>query len=530
MRKVLALLLAFSALFCSAFTAVSAAGELITFDCITADGTVDKADLSAFTVSVDASVDVSGVELVADGVSLGEDTEAPFCFALDESALGERTVEAIVRDSSGNYRYAEKTFTVVEYTQGTVCSADFNSYTGGAGIVSTKDGSHWVNEQGPPTAFDRGDANGTALKLSYPDVDHTGHNCNNECDKWPLFRHFGNEAEKKKSTNVHFETDFYIDQSEKGPGRGWSAYSWNSYGPTGSGDSYNEIMKISASAGGTVLSCAGQSFPLQQQTWYRIVFEYDWKSGNTSLWLDGVQKIKNVVVTPKVTLTGLTYILASNALYGGSACFDNWDMWMIFSSPSSRGLADGSAELPYTDSSVTLSLTQGISAIDTSALKLRNETGEVKIKTASVSLENQTITVMPVGGFSPSNTYELTIPANTVFTGGTTTLPTKFKFKTSSAATDVVSGKIKKGADVSFSAELINTSGSPKTITAYLCSYKNGVFYKLTKKSAEISSDGITVPVTPDSIVKGAGMSYKAFVADADGKPVSDKFYTLEIE
>lgn len=526
MRKILVLMLVFSVLFCNTFIAVSAEGELITFDHIASDGTVNQADLSAFAVSVDESVDVSGVELIADGISLGEDTETPFCFALDESTLGERKVEAIVRDSSGAYYYAEKKFTVVEYTKGTVYSTDFASYNGGAGNVG---GTHWISNQGLPVAFDRGDENGICLKLSYPEGDHAAHNCNNVCDQWPQFRHTGNDADKNRSTNVHFETDFYIDQSEKGPGRGWSVYGWNAFGPTADGNKSNKIVEILVNDSETVISCAGQKFPIQQKEWYRIVFEYDWKSGNTSLWVDGEQKVKNVIIPRDNEITRLTWIQGGGAVYGGSVCFDNWDMWMIFSSPCGTGLADAAEEHTYTENSVTLGLTQGISRIDTSALKLSNEIGEVKIEATDVSLEDQTITITPVGGFLPSNTYELTIPTKTGFTGGELTKPLKLRFTTSPAVTDVVSGKIKKGADVHFSTELINTSGAPRTLTAYLCSYKNGVFHKLTKAEAVVSSDGLKVTATTEPIEKGAGMTYKAFVADENGKPVSDKFYILEI-
>ena len=526
MKKFLILILMLGVIYCPAQMLASADAETITFDKAGAGGTVDKAHLSDFTVSVAESVKVSSVELVEDGVSLGEDTEAPFSFALKTGKLGTRKVEAIVRDESGAYIYAEKEFTVVEYTKGTLCSADFKNYTGGAATVGT---SHWVNEQGSPTAFDRGDENGICLKLSYPDVDHSEHNCSSKCDSWPQFRHSGNSSDKLKSTNIHFETDFYIDQPEKGTGRGWSAYSWNAYGPTAGGNKSNSIASVSANESGATLKCGEQSFPINQRQWYRIVLEYDWVSGNTSLWVDGVQLVKNVILPRTNELTSLTWLQGGGSVYGGSVCFDNWEMYMILSSPCSTGLIEGETHT-YTEESVTLGLTQGISAIDTTALTLTNEIGEVEIEYAEISTDDKTITVKPVGGFLPSNTYELTIPAKTVFTAGTITEPLVLRFKTSPEATDVVSGKIKKGADVSFSAELINTSGETKTLTAYLCSYKNGVFYKLTKAKTEVTSDGLKIVATTAPIEKGDGMTYKAFVADENGKPVTDKFYTLTLK
>ncbi len=525
MKRILVLMLAISMLFCNMVIAASAEEELITFDNISSDGIADIAGLSDFIVSVDESIEVSSVELIADGVSLGEDTEAPFSFALDESTLGQRNVEAIVCDTSGVYYYAEKNFSLVQYSEGTLCSADFASYGGGAGNVST---SHWVNEQGPPTSFDRGDENGICLMISYPDGDHSAHNCNSVCDKWPQFRHHGNSTDKNKSSVIHFETDFCFDQPERGTGRGWSSYGWSAYGPTANGNKSNSILSIAASADGTYLKCAGQEFEINQQQWYRIVFEYDWKTGNTSLWVDEEQLIKNEVISRTNDITSLTWIQGGGNSYGGAVYFDNWDMWSVFTSPYGTGLADEAEKLTYTEESVTLGLTQGISLMEPTLLTLTNEIGEVEIQSADVSLEDKTITVTPVGGFLPSNTYELTIPTKTLFSGGEIAKPLKLRFNTTPEETDVVSGKIVKGADVAFRADVINTSGTPKTLTAYLCAFKNGVFYKIERAGESVSGDTPLTLTTP-AIEKAPGMTYKAFVTDENGKPVTDKFYVLEL-
>lgn len=525
MKRILVLTLAISMLFCNIVIGASAEEELITFANINSEGLVDIADLSDFLVLVDESIEVSSVELIADGISLGEDTEAPFSFALDESALGERNVKAIVCDNSGTYYYAERNFSLVQYTSGAVCSADFSSYSGGAGTVGT---AHWINEQGPPVVFDRGDENGKCLMIAYPDVDHSGHSCNSVCDKWPQFRHNGNAADKNKSSVIHFETDFYFDQPERGTGRGWSSYGWSAYGSSPDGNKSNSILSIAASATGTVMKCAGQEFPINQQQWYRIIFEYDWKTGNTSLWLDGDQLIKNEIAARSYNLTGLTWIQGGGASYGGSVCFDNWDMWSVFTSPYSEGLANGEEVLSYTEESVTLTLTQGISLMEPSLLTLTNEIGDVEIESAQVSLEDKTITVKPVGGFLPSNTYELTIPEKTLFPSGEISKPLKLRFKTSSEETDVVSGNIVKGAGVSFSADVINTSATPKTLTAYLCAFKNGVFYKLESARESVSGES-PVTITTPAIEKASGITYKAFVTDETGKPITDKFYVLEL-
>lgn len=527
MKKLLILMLVMSVFLCSSITVASAEEVLIIFDSISVDGTVEQALLKNFTVSVEGSISVAGVELLVEGMSLGEDTEAPYSFALDENFLGDCTAEAIVRAEDGSYYHAEKNFAVVELAKGTVVSADFADFEGGIGDVGTE---HWINEQGLREAYDREDENGLCLRLYYPEGDHTGHACNSTCDKWPQFRHYGKEADRNRGTIVHFETDFYVDQPERGTGRGWSSYSWDTYGPTSDGSKTNNIITISLNASGCTLKCADESIALNQQQWYRIAFEHDWTNGNTSLWIDGEEVLKNVIAPRPNDLTKLSRLQGNINLYGGEARFDNWDMWMILSSPVATGLSDDSEKLTYTDDAVTLGLTQGISTIDTSALKLSNEIGEVKIETAEVSLDDKTITVIPVGGFLPSNIYELTIPEKTVFSGGELAKPLKIKFKTTPSELDVVSGKIKKGADVSFLAELVNSTGEAKNLTTYLCAYKNGIFYKLTKAEVSVSSDGASVVTTTEPIEKGEQMTYKAFVVDIDGKPVCDKFYTLELE
>lgn len=516
MKRILVLMLTVSVLFCNMLIVASAEADLIVFDNIKPDGNVDIESLADFTVSVDESITVSSVELIADGISLGVDEAAPFSFSLDDSVLGERTVEAIVCSSDGTYYNAEKTFSVVRYFEGEHRALNFNSYAGGTTSGTTL---HTINSESKyasaHTAHTRGQ-NDKCLMVSYTDTTVA-----------PMFRHFISSTQSKNSSIHHFETDFYFDQLEKGDA-GWNSFSWYTYGKVDGTDKLQTIISVAGSDTGVFLTCGEQKFQLNQQQWYTIAFEYDWKTGNISLWIDGEEKVKDTIINEGTVRTSLSRFQSGGYIRGGSICIDNLNMWVVLSTPVGKGLSEGEQQ-PFTGESVTLALSSAISAVDTTELKLANEIGEVTIDSAEFSEENSTITVTPKGGFLSSNTYELIIPAKTQFKSCTIAEPLKLRFKTSPNTIDVVSGKIKKGADIRFEAQLINTQGQQKTFTLYLCSYKDGVFSELQKIPLTVASDGLKASATTPAIAKESGVLYKAFVVDENGAPITDKFYNLEL-
>lgn len=527
MKRILLLLLIISMLCCGLPTVSLATDEVITFDSVSPTGIVDSSKLSAFEISVDESIEVEKVELLENGVSIGVDEEAPFVFALDESFLGDREVEAIVSDSEGEYYYRKEKFSVIEYRTGEIRRAAFESYAGGTGNIPGET-RHWVSAAG--ISFDRGDDNNYCLMYTHPG-ESKGQDINLQT------RSFVNSDDVKKSSLIHFETDFYIDQEVKGPS-GWTKPTWYASGANGSGSTVtatifsvavSEVTEDDISRVKTAVKVAGVETEIEQKRWYKLAFDYDWKTAYTTLWVDGVKVADNVYVKPENDLVTLSYIRGGGAIVGGTVAYDNWALWSVLSSPYSMGLSGDAEKLTYTEDSVTLSLSQGIKSVDTESIKLKNSIGEVDIESAVISESDNTITITPVNGFVSAETYELTIPANTAFTGGTPVKPLKFNFVTTSDKVDVVSGAIVKEDDVTFKAEVVNTSGTTKTFNAFLCLYKNGVFYKFVTKKVDVESGNDLVTITTPSVEKASGITYKAFVTDKKGNPVTDKFYVSEI-
>ncbi len=512
-----------------------AAEPTVSFDTIAANGMVNAEKLSDFTVSV--SSDAQSVELFVDGASVGTDTSEPFSFPLTPNELGTHTALAKVKTASDAYIEYEKDFTVFTYVNGGINELDYSFLTDAGtntGMTIRPDGgtewqiaggagdSDWY-QVGTEEGGHSKPGNGKCLRI-IPDTDT---NSRPQDYLYTRYRAANSEA----STYVRFETDYFMTTHSDGSEPNDFRFSVE-IAVVGSGA---RVPVNVATAGKYGMLINGKTYPLAKDTWHRIILEYDYATKVVSAWIGDTQIVDEEVISDNPAGSSLYWFTIAPNAAGGEYRVDNSKLYLIIPSPYCEGVLSDGQLVPkheYTSNELKLKFNRGISLMDSEKLTLTNELGEVALSSVSYNSSDSTLTLIPADGFEPSNTYFLTIPSGTEFNStGSIMKNLLVKFKTSASPLDVLSGKIRTaGTKAFFETELGNTSGSEKTLIAYISVYKNGVFQKLIKTDDVLLVNGNTVKVTTPDFEPEQGSTLKACVADNSGKPISNKIYTLDIK
>lgn len=518
---------------CFQFTSSASTPPEIVFEKIDAAGLIQASDLSDFTI---ATSDAQHVELYIDDVIVGTDDTPPYSFDVAHTTLGTRKALAKVKTTDGEYFEAEKFFNVYELINGANALQTYEAFKS-----ADLEAKSWEPRPGGNTAWTYASTQISALKYQvYSDgTEENGKSKpgNGKCmvisypkegaNDYPEYHAYIRvipEGNLSSTSLVHFETDFYATGLSNGVG----SYT---FGVEATINGSRNVQNH-ATYDYRGLTINGKTYTMAQDTWHHLTIEYDWAIGTISAWIGDTQIVYSETITNHRPCTGLYWYRLAYGKEGGEFRLDNTSIYLKIKSPHSKGLKDGSECVNYTDSSAVIRLSGPLKTIDTTGVALKNEIGNVPLKSVIFDTESN-LTIEPVDGFEPANDYILTIPASTDFTyTGSIVKPLVIQFKTSARDVDITNGKIKTAGDEAFfEATVTNTSSSPQTLTAFLAVYENGIFKSLLSSSAiSVPVDGGTATIKTPGYTITSGETIKAFILNSEQGPISNKFYTLDIE
>ena len=519
---------------CLQLTVSASTPPEIIFEKIDAAGMIQSSDLEDFTV---ATSDAQSVELYIDDVFVGTDDTLPYSFNVAHTTLGTRKALAKVKTTGGEYFEAEKLFTVYELINGANALQNYEAFKsadlevkaweprpGGEKAwtyASTKTNTlkYHVYSDGTEENGKSKPGNGKCMVISYPKdgaVDYP---------EYHAYIRVIPEGDLNSTALVHFETDFYATGLSNGVGSYYFGVEADINGSRT--EQYHAIYDCNG------ITINGKSYAMAQDTWHHLTIEYDWAIGTISAWIGDTQIVNNETIINHKPATRLWwYRLSYGRQKGGEFRLDNTSIYLKIESPHSKGLKDDYECVSYSDAVAAIALSGPIKTIDSTKVTLKNEIGDVPLRSVTFDAQSN-LTIEPVDGFEPANDYILTIPVSTDFTyTGSIVKPLVIRFKTSPRDVDITNGKIKTAGDEAFyEATLVNTSSTPQTLTAFLAVYENGIFKSLLSSSAiSVSANGGTATIKTPSHTLSGGEVIKAFVLNAEQGPISNKFYTLDIE
>lgn len=477
----------------------------ITFDTIQPSGLVDKADLSAFTVSVEGDITVSSVTLRIDGRVVDTDTTAPYTFDVSLAEMGSHKAEAVVLDSNELYYRKTAWFNLVTYTDATPIGTDFEGFSEHPtnGVYGSVEATIVTNVTISPVDRDEEDPTaGTCLLVDTAEGAAAEHYLQKTLSGNSLDKLFYSTADFK-FTNVA-DTTTYISLFDR------------------SGNN-NQFYLIYASGAVYVNGTQVATIDNPQDTWHTVSVLVNQKLGVEDLWIDGELIARGArpydnggIATTSAGLMRLRY----RPRGGSDVLFDNFYTHTVTESVYATGEAatHGQKSFSFTPSRALAD------NITTANFSLESELGAAEIDSVTLG-ENKLVTVTTKEELEPANMYTLKIKSGTPL-GDTTTVSvnTRYVFNTTARETDWVTGDfcpITEG--YIFSGTVANATGG--TLRAVCAAFDStGAF--INCKIVPVAADG-TFSVRESG---GHNMQIKGFVVDENWNPISDKFYSITLE
>ena len=272
-------------------------------------------------------------------------------------------------------------------------------------------------------------------------------------------------------------------------------------------------------------------------TWYRLKIKidlpnhkYDFILTNLAEPSDKCERYGLSFASNLYKLNHVRIVGSFNAENPGYIGYDNIKTLYTASYPSITGFTDNLDTVGLVScsaESLICLLSGAIGDITKDDITLENDYGVVTLE--SVEIEDDKITIKPKDGFVSSSRYKFTIKSSAPLADGS-----KFGFDTvayfdvTSKALDVTGGSFTSNlSGITFTADIVNTTSQPKTVTLVTTTYKDGILINVYSKTLTLSE---TDTVTADTIASSASYdSVKAFVISdwSSGVPLSAKTFNF---
>jgi len=487
----------------------------------------EKLDLTV--VSSDSDGRVIRTDVFINNVLHDSFTSESKDYSLEFEDYGRYTLRAVAYDNYNVPGEAQITVNVVHKSTTVVGNIDFESYTAGTSFT---------NSSAIPNADFSGNAitfNGDMGKKEIA-ADGTNQflkcgvsesNAGGSATPYVAAEYFVANAVVEYETDIIFSrNDVNHNTNCRGEDKNGNAiHMWAfTFANTGEVKVYNGGANVSV---GTY----------KPNTWYRLKIKLDIPNGRYDFYLENLsdESDKCEAVDFKFT-DNKFYKLQHIRIVGpftsdvpGYIGYDNVLMQYTSDYPGVKSVSDNLGTLGYVDSTaqyVIVEMTEAVGEITANDIALENDYGKVSVK--EVKSEGEKIVITPKDGFKSSSRYKLTLKSSAKLVNGNTFgFDTVSYFEAGASSFDVRSGEIAANkSDVSFTADIVNTTGKIKKVTLVATAYDNGILKKVYSKAFDVSASG---EIRADFEIGEAYSSIKAFVITdwATGAPLSAKIFSF---
>lgn len=426
---------------------------------------ISEADLENLVLEFAYGEKITSVNVKIDGTAAQKISDMPYTFKSDVDTFGEHKLEIYAQASDGAYTSIEKTVNVLELTETTTCSTDWDGNELNVPSVAIVEGglSELVNMEG---------AHGTVQKIGVADERAGG-------TRFDAGYLQGNVISDK---NAIFE--FQFDISHKGEAVGAS------------------FMVHTITAWHTLFGFGGNSITLKDGTLPFLEGEWVTIKGRANyfddtLYIEAIKDGQTYVVKDESfadrDLGGPFRLFSS--ITAGSNVGDCVYIDNLIMSGKKTGVA-AKEVVENTDEYVAINMSDKLSAQNgLDKFVLNSEAGNVVLEKYEV--EDNLIKLYPRDGFESGQKHSLTIAKDTYLSDNTTTSKEiRISFVSQRKPFDVISAEYNDNGE-SFEIVFENNENASKSVTIIVSGFKNG-------KYTDCSIESITIPANSS---KGAVIS-----------------------
>ncbi len=439
-------------------------------------------------------------------------------YSLKFETCGKYTIKAVTNDGRGGTDQKECTVNVLQFKKTTVAeNIDFSKYDEGKLFTNSDVISNALGFNGTVGKREIKSHNGNKfLAVGVSETDE------GEGDAAYMTADF-----KVKNAVVEYETDVYF--SNDGIGNGVN-FRYNS--PTGENKgmwalTFDASRNVTLYDGGTKRTIGTYT----ANTWYRLKIKLDTPNKKYSV---NLVNLENSADSCAATDYAFMYNEAYELIHiriapsftkdkPGFVGYDNISMKYSVDFPTVSSVAPVSPG----DESLSCVMSEKMGDIGTDDIVVTNEYGEVTVE--SVEKSGNTIIITPKDGFVSSAKYTITIKSTAPLADGNPIgFDTVATVDTEPKPLDFTGGSFTETPSaIAFSADLVNDTALPKTVTIVTALYKGEALVNVISKEVTFTSSG-SIPTDP--IIKSASFdNVKAFVINdwSGGVPLSAKVFSF---
>lgn len=511
---------------------ISNTAPAVSFSGLDAENSIYLGETLSFTLEAeDTDGTVSKTELYINSEKYDTFTNASSkVYNISLSSNGRYVLKAVTYDNYDATGTSQCVVNVIKSSTKLVGNIDFESYTAGKTFTNTETISN-ADFSGNAITFN-GDMgkkeivseNGNKFLKSGVYSDSTG----GTSAPYVAAEYYVSNAVIEYETDIIFSrNDITYNTNCRGEDRNGTAIHMWSFSFTADGD-------VKVYNGGTNNDIGDY----EANTWYRLKIKLDIPNHKYDFSLTNL-------ANPSDKCEAIGYNFTDNNFYKlqhirivgnftseipGYIGYDNVKMQYTADYPAISGFTDNLStidEVSCNAESLICLLTGAIGNITKDDIILENDYGVVTLE--SVTAENEKIIIKPKDGFVSSSRYKLTIKSTAPLADGTKIgFDTVAFFNVTPASLDVTGGSFTSDASgITFTADIVNTTSLPKSVTVVTATYKDGILIDVYSKTLTLSSPD---KVTTDTIATSTSYdSVKAFVISdwSSGVPLSAKVFSF---
>lgn len=511
-------------------TIISNEAPIVSFTGLDAQNTIELGeDLSFTLVASDADGTIAKTELYINNEKYDTFTNSK-SYNLNFSSNGRYTLKAVSYDNYNAIGSTQCVVNVVKTSTTALANIDFESYNAGKTFTNTESisGADLITKAitfyGDMGKKEIASYNGNKFLKSGVSSDGTG----GTSTPYVAAEYFVSNAVIEYETDIIFSrNDITHNTNCRGEDKNGEAVHMWAFSFTADGD-------VKVYNGGANTDIGDYS----ANTWYRLKIKldipnhkYDFSLTNLANPLDKCEAIGfNFTDNSFYKLQHIRVVGNFTSEIPGYIGYDNVKMLYTANYPTISGFTDnlGTVDMVSCSSESLICLLSGaIGDITKDDIILENDYGVVSLE--SVETEDDKIIIKPKDGFVSSSRYKFTIKSSAPLADGS-----KFGFDTAAyfdvtpKALDVTGGSFTSNlSGITFTADIVNTTSQPKTVTLVTTTYKDGILINVYSKTLTLSE---TDKVTTDTIAPSASYdSVKAFVISdwSSGVPLSAKVFSF---